>query len=239
MVSRSSRCQREPASEKISDRYLGNRIGFAGSMLVFDQVELARNVGLQSELYAVGLNGRGYARLTRDARAADPDVSPDGQTIVCTIQRADRRELATLVIQSNAPRVDPPATLVSEAGAQFASPRWSLDGRWIAAERGPSEIVLIDPGTRQLARTIATSARGRTIGPAWLPDGRMLFASDAEGGGFACIESTGDLEIDRLEESSSDHAGRLARRPPHARVRGPPPDGHDLFGVTRSADWNR
>ena len=28
-----------PRPEKISDRYLGNRIGFAGSMLVFDQVD--------------------------------------------------------------------------------------------------------------------------------------------------------------------------------------------------------
>jgi Tol biopolymer transport system component len=227
--------------EKISDRYLGNRIGFAGSMLVFDQVELVRNVGLQSELYAVGLDGRGYTRLTRDARAADPDVSPDGQAIVCTRQRADRRELVTFVVQSNAPRVDAPETLVSEAGAQFASPRWSPDGRWIAAERGPSEIVLVDPVTRQLARTVATSARGRTIGPAWLPDGRLLFASDAEGGGFRLyrIDLT-SLESDRLEGVVNATTPGVSRDGRTLVFVGYTPDGHDLFSLSlESADWNR
>ena len=85
------------ASRKVANRYLGTRVGFAASEIVFDQMEIENQVGLQSDLYAVGAGGH-TRRLTHGARAGDPDVSPDGSTIVCTVQRADRRELATLPV---------------------------------------------------------------------------------------------------------------------------------------------
>src|SRR6185295_12561496 len=81
---------------EVTSRYLGNQASAADGLLVFDQSELVHNVGLQSDLYAVEQDGGRARRLTHLARAADPDVAPDGRTIVCTIQAADRRYLATL-----------------------------------------------------------------------------------------------------------------------------------------------
>ena len=53
-----------------------------------------RSVALKSDLYLIDPQSGDRRRLTREARAADPDAR-DG-TIVCTIQMEDRRAVATL-----------------------------------------------------------------------------------------------------------------------------------------------
>ena len=50
-------------------------------------------------LCSVDAAGRSVTRLTRGARAGAPDVSPDGKTVVCTIQQANGRALATLPLE--------------------------------------------------------------------------------------------------------------------------------------------
>lgn len=166
------------ASRAIATRYLGNRLGVAGSTLVFDQVEIVRSVGRQSDLYAVDTNRGAVRRITDGARAADPDVSPDGTTLVFTIQHADRRELAIAPLAAAFQIM--PKVLASAAEVSFASPRWSPDGKAIVAERrirgGASEIVLVDPadgGTRVLV------PRGRNAGPVWSADGSTIYFARA------------------------------------------------------------
>ncbi len=171
---------------QIATRYRGNRLADARDALVFDQLELVAHVGLQSDLYAVPVGGGATRRLTRGARAADPDVAPDGETIVCTVQETGRRILATLTLPA-AGETAAPAPFLSEPSTEFSSPRWSPDGRSIAVERrrlgGPSEIVLIDVGTRAVRTLVASTARNTL--PAWLPDGTaILFSSDRDGGPF-------------------------------------------------------
>lgn len=175
------------APRQIATKFLGGRISASGGALVFDQVEVVHNVGLQSDLYVVQQEGGRARRLTVGARAADPDVSPDGRTIVCTVQSADRRGLATMPF-SAVGSAAAPAPLVSEPSTDFSSPRWSPDGRSIVAERrqleGPSEIVIVDAATGH-ARTIVSSAAARNVSPVWLPDGKtVLFASDRNGAPF-------------------------------------------------------
>jgi hypothetical protein len=172
---------------EVTTNYLGRQIAASSGLLVFDQVEVVNQVGLQSDLYTVSQNGGRARRLTSGARAGDPDVSPDGRTIVCTVQSADRRALATLALAPG--RAAQPAVLISEASTDFSSPRWSPDGRAIAVERrvlgGPSEIVVVDRATGQ-ARAIASSPDGRNVTPFWLADGKtVLFASDRGGAAFA------------------------------------------------------
>ncbi len=220
-------------------RYLGRQIAAAGSRLIFDEIEVVNQVGLQSDLYAVNRDGGAKTRLTRGARAADPDVSPDGTTIVCTLQRADRRELATLRVTAGG---DDPVTLISEAGVSFSSPRWSPDGRWIAAERGTDEIVLIDPVAKQVRGPIAASPDGRAVMPEWMPDGHLMFASDREGRGFRIYRTDPETsETWRLEGTGPD-----ARSPdvsPDGRSLvfvGYTVDGYDLFLLPMdSATWSR
>jgi Tol biopolymer transport system component len=224
---------------RLTDRYLGDRIGFAGSRLVFDEIEIENQVGRQSDLYAVSLDGSSRVRLTRGARAADPDVSPEGQTIVCTIQRADRRDLATLRLPAGG-NTSAIRTLVSEPRQHFDAPRWSPDGRVIAAERGRGEIVLIDPVAGRVLEVVPASIGGRSISPAWTPDGALLFASDREGGGFRVYRTNVRThETWRLEGTGPD--ARFAELSPDGRTLvflGYTADGHDLFSIAAdSARW--
>ncbi len=230
------------APRRVTTRYLGGRLSTIGDTLVFDALELVRNVALQSDLHAVAMDGGPPRNLTRHARAGDPDVSADGRTIVCTLQLTDRRALATLPYSST-PALGQPVVLVSEAATEFSSPRWSPDGRAIAVERrrlgGPSEIVVIDPASGS-ATTVASSARGRNVGPIWRPDGRaILFASDREGGAFRIYElETATATTRRLEGTGSGQSPALSPDGATLVFVGYTADGYDLFSLPMtSAAW--
>jgi hypothetical protein len=212
----------------VTTRYLGSRIGFAGDEVVFDQVELVQQVGLQSDLYAASPDGR-VRRLTREARAADPDVSPDGRTIVFTVQRADGRGLATMAMPV-AGEIGTPTPLLEDLSTDWSSPRWSPDGRWIAAERrtlhGPSEIVLVDPAAGSVRRLVA-SATDRHVTPTWSADGRsVLFARSSMSTGFQILS----VDVERGALSRLNATGPTAHSP------APAPDGGSLVYVGYTGD---
>src|SRR5688572_5113088 len=163
----------------VSRRYPGGAIGVAGDRLLVDEIDLVRSVALQSDLYLVDPRSGERRRVTREARAADPDVAADGTSVVCTIQMADRRALATFTLAAP----DQPATpqiLVSEAGVDFAIPRWSPEGQSIVAERrqvgGPATIAIVDVPTRAV-RALANLPGGRAGSPIWTPAGSAVLFS--------------------------------------------------------------
>src|SRR5262249_58647606 len=125
-----------------------DRTSVRGNWVVFDQLEFVRSAGLVSDLYAVRADGEYGERLTRNARAAAPDLSPDGKQIVCTVQAIGRRALALVDFRPFG--VSTPTVIVDDPDADFNGPRWSPDGRSIVAERRRSsgyELVLIDPAS--------------------------------------------------------------------------------------------
>jgi hypothetical protein len=170
------------ASRKLADRYLGERVSIANGRAYFDQQELVRNVGLQGDLYAVTLRDGRVERLTRGARAADPDVSPDGRTIVYTVQQSGRMSLVLRPIETTAVavRLGPPRVLRDDPDTQYAAPRWSPDGRIVSAERRRlherPDVVLIDVPRRAIVARVTADA-GRVGEPEWLPDGSRLIVS--------------------------------------------------------------
>jgi dipeptidyl aminopeptidase/acylaminoacyl peptidase len=148
---------------------------------------MVRNTAMLSDIYAVSVRDGAVRRLTQEARAADPDASPDGRTIVCTVQESGRRILATFQIPAPG-QTAAPVPLLAEAATEFSAPRWSPDGRSIVAERrrlgGPSEIVIVDVATRHVTPLVSTRA-GRNMTPVWLPGGAgVLFSSDRDGKPF-------------------------------------------------------
>jgi dipeptidyl aminopeptidase/acylaminoacyl peptidase len=213
---------------RVADRFLGSRIGIAGDRLVFDQLDYVNQVALRSDLYSVSENGGPVQRLTENARAVDPDVSPDGRTIVCTIQSADRRALATMPVPASGEMASP-VLLTEDASVDYSSPRWSPDGRSIAVERrrvgGPSEIVIINRDTRE-ARVVVSSTDARNVTPAWLSNATILFASDRGGGPFAIYA----VELASGAMRKLEGAGLSAQSPAVS------PDGTELVFVGYTAD---
>jgi len=218
--------RREPM--RVTTSYLGSRVGFAGDEVVFDQIERVRNVGLQSDVYAVRPGTGEVRRLTREARAGDPDVSPDGRTIVCTIQRDEGRALGTMTVPGPG-QLGMPAVLVGEAHEEWASPRWSPDGRWIAAERrsrgGPSDIVLVDP-VSGVVRTLVSSSAARNVSPAWTRDGRRVLFASGQHEGFHIFSV----------DVASGALARLIDTGPSAQSPDVSPDGASLLYVGYTAD---
>ncbi len=176
------------APQAITERYLGSTAALGSADIYFDQMELRRNVALFSDLYAWSRATGAVRPLSRDARLFDPDLSPDGQTLVCVQNTTGRRSLMLVRIGpgTNSGVIPSSAitTLLTEADTQFNAPKWSPDGRTIAVERqrlgALPEIVLVDVST-QTARVLASVPDTRFATPAWRPDGKAVIAAMAPG----------------------------------------------------------
>jgi hypothetical protein len=227
---------------QIATRYLGNQIGAQGGLLAFDQLELVHNVALQSDVYVIDEMQHRVRRVTHLARAADPDIASNGRTVVCTVQRADRRDVATFEMPSAG--FATPSILVSEAGTEYSSPRWSPDGRSIAVERrelgGPSEIAIVDLASRRV-RTLVSSRSARNVTPRWLSSATLLFASDRDGKPFSIYRVDVDTGVIRRLNGTGASALAPVVSPDGETIVfvGYTTDGYDLFSIPlASASWS-
>ncbi len=208
------------APARLVSRYLGATTAIDRGTIYFDQLEQRRNAGLYSDLYALDRASGRVERLTSEARLLDPDLSPDGTTLVCVQDASGRRDLVLVRLPERAGlKAFRPAlnagitTLVSDPDTQFNTPRWSPDGRTIAVERHvpgrQSEIVLIDVATRA-ARTIASDRRARFVTPAWRPNGHaVVVAADFDDGPFNLYE----IAVDVAAQFAANDEPPPARRP--------------------------
>jgi hypothetical protein len=218
---------------RVAWRALGGRTSVAGGWVVFDQLERIRSVALHSDLYAVREAGGDVRRLTVEARAGDPDLSPDATRIVCTVQRSGRRALALLAFDPSATRT--PEVLLDDEAADLAGPRWSPDGRTIVAERrraGVHELVLIDPQTRGV-RTLVSRRDARSITPSWTSDGAsILFAADPGEEPFnVFVVTVATGEVRRVTDTLG--GAKFPELAPDGTLTyvGYTPEGYDLFAV--------
>jgi len=163
----------------LATRYLGSTVGVGQERLVFDQQELRRNVALVSDLYSYDWSTKEVRALTRDERLQDPDLAPDGRSIVCVRAARGRRELVLVRLDSGRVRPDI-VTLISEPETQFDTPRFSPDGRLIAVARQRlgelSGIVIVDVSTGAVQMAAGDPA-ARIVTPTWTPDGRSVIAA--------------------------------------------------------------
>ena len=234
------------AVASIAPRRLGNRTSTRGDWIVFDQLERVRSVALYSDIYAVSTGGGAVRRLTVEARAADPDLSPDGRWIACTVQAGGRRALAVMEFRPD--DITPPRIIVDEAETDFTGPRWSPDGAQLVVERrrrsGLYELVLVDVATRQV-RPLVARANVRLVTPSWMPDGRsVLFAANVEDRPFNIYETSLDGAVRQVTDSTS--GAQSPELSPDARTLlyvGYTANGYDLFSVPvdrarwRPVDW--
>jgi Tol biopolymer transport system component len=231
----------EPAD--LGWRFLGDRVSPAREAIFLDQLEIARNVSLFADLYAIDRCGGqpNPRRLTSGLRASDPDVSPDGRRLAITLVQSGRRSLAVIALDSTGRQIESDATPIVIAAADevtsFEAPRWSPDGRFIAAERRgpgvPSAIVLLASAGGK-PRTLFSEPGARSVTPAWTPDGRtVIFAAERAGAPFNLYA----VDVDTGHRYQVTDLSTSASSPdvsPDGRTIafvGYTPDGFDLFTI--------
>ena len=154
--------------------------------LVFSQQDYIDRFHVRGDLYSVR-NGS-EVRLTHGARLSAPSVRADGEIVAVQTTPGSTR----LVRVSRDGREIYPITTAA-LDTQWAAPRWSPDGRHIAAVRivgAPNEIVVLDTA----GRVGDTPVRERAVlrSPAWTPDGSgLLFTSDVSGAAQLSLVSAG------------------------------------------------
>jgi len=166
----------------IAERYFGSTTAVGRDVVYFDQVEIARNVALTGDLYVWSRRTGDTTRITKGARLHDPDLSPDGARLTAVREHDGQRDLVVVSkLSGHEPAID---VVAADSETQFNAPRWSPDGRSIAAERHrsgwDSELVLVDVESRAV-RVAAGPAGARIVTPSWRPDGRAILAAVATG----------------------------------------------------------
>jgi Tol biopolymer transport system component len=220
-------------SDRVAWRAFGNTTTIRNGWIVLDQLERVRSTALLSDLYAVKVSGGPVHRLTRQARAGDPDLSPDGRRIACSIQMTDRRAIA--IMDFDPPRVSAPRLLVSDEDSDYSRPRWSPDGRQLVAERriraAGFELVIIDAASGA-TRALVSHRDARLVTPSWSADGAtVLFSADLGDRPFDVFAvDVASGSVSRVTNTAG--GAQAAELSPDGRSLvyiGYTPDGYDLF----------
>ncbi len=143
----------------------------------------------QYDLYVYLFEGKRTVRLTDGLRAESVDISPDGKTLVLTMNEQGRRAIALAKMPAISKRIKPvtkDSLLYRHPSApyeQYYLPRWSPDGKRIAVTQHLYEgrsirIFEVDASGRGL--TLLKEFSGENVelrDPSWSEDGNSLLVS--------------------------------------------------------------
>lgn len=155
----------------------GANVPLRDGSLLYAQLDFTAPSQVRSDLYRSASDGH-VTRLTRGARLVEPDARASDGTIVA-VQLAPAR--SSLVLLDSIGRFQR-LLRGAEPDETWSEPRWSSDGRMIAAVRrrhgGEFSLVLLDPVTD----SSAVVDRGPYLisSPAWLGD-RVTYITEESG----------------------------------------------------------
>ena len=218
-------------------RRLGRRNGvepnvpLADGGLLYAQLEFTSPYEMRSDLY-VTRAGR-TRRLTHGARLSTPDARRSDDAIVA-VQAAPG---TTRLVRVSADGRTIAALTTTSPDTQWAEPRWSPDGRRLAATRiasdGVADIVVLDT----LGAVVQVIAQRRSVesSPAWSADGRHLVFTSERGGSTeiyeAAVADSGASAPPTLRRLSTTAAGVF--------YPAPSPDGRAITAALFRADGYR
>lgn len=178
----------EGVPERITRRNgLDVNVPLGGDSTLYGQVDYVDPYTIRYDLYEGEAGAQ--RRITRGARLTQPDVREDGSIIAVQLQAAGSR----LVRVTRTGAITP----VTRRD-MWAEPRWSPDGRHIAAAQllanGEQRIVVLD--TLGAVLRVVAGSRAVFASPSFTPDGaRLVWTSDRSG--------RMQLETTRIRESGA------------------------------------
>ncbi|MBU0508429.1 hypothetical protein KKH27_06295, partial [bacterium] len=167
-----------------------------GSGIVFARRGVRSSTGSrQFDLYLYLFDDKKTVRLTNGFRAESGDVSPDGSTLVLTINESGRRDLALAPMPDyrarkvkSLSREDLSYRLEALPHEQYYLPRWSPDGKHVAVAchrvdgRGVRIFAMHEQGERLVKEREFDGELLELRDPSWSEDGRsLLVAWDVDG----------------------------------------------------------
>ena len=165
---------------RLATRYLGSTTAPGRDRIYFDQVEQRRNSGLYSDLYALSRADGRVRQVTSEARLLDPDLSPDGGTLVCVQNRPGQRDLVLVRLKPDTTsagaqlvRLKPDATSAGVAAPAAVASGFSRTSA--NTRRGGGS-----PGVAQgfspavTLTTLIAEPDTQFDAPKWSPDGRTI-----------------------------------------------------------------
>ena len=127
------------------------------------RIVYVREVGSDREIYTVQPDGSGLRVISAESGGTDPDWSPDGRSIVATLETA-----VWAVHLMDADGLNPRPVMQTASGRD---PSFSPDGASIAFARSGIWVVGVDgTGLRRVVR----GGRDLDFGPNFSPDGRWI-----------------------------------------------------------------
>ncbi|MCK5504770.1 MAG: PD40 domain-containing protein, partial [Thermodesulfovibrionia bacterium] len=147
--------------------------------LYFTQAELSNGYNVYQDIYSYNLKDESVSRITKDIRAKDVDVSPDGNQLVFVRVETGRQNIALLSIKRGIIE-----DITDMNGSALSSPRWSNDGGHVLFSKhndsGKTSIEILNVDTGKIETLTADDSYN--IHPAWSPDGKfIIFSSDRTG----------------------------------------------------------
>ncbi len=186
------------------------------------------------EIWVMEADGSRVSRVVgKPGSGRQPRWSPDGHRLAFISRRRGWSQIWLIdapVPRRGRPAADPKppeATVLTEPAIDVDSFEWAPDGRRIAvmAHRGPEssdthQIALIDLATG--ASQIVAGEQSMDVGARWLPDGSLLYVSDADGW-FQVVKRTADGHDRILLTAGEREHGEPSGGPGAAPL--PSPDG--------------
>ncbi len=169
-------------------RAFGNSLTFDGNCdVIYDTLAVSERRYRLFDLYRQPHGTRGEnssERLTRGARTREPDVSPDGKSVVFVTNDRGTTTLRLAVLDDLGELTRVRTLVPSAPDDQVYTPRFSPDGRYVAygvwTRGGYRDVRLLELASG----TVTEVTRDRAIDqqPTFSPDGRWLyFTSDRTG----------------------------------------------------------
>ncbi|NJD90671.1 MAG: peptidase S9, partial [Geobacter sp.] len=153
--------------------------------LFFSQAALSLAGNLYQDLYSYNLKEKKVRRLTKGARASDPDLSPDGRKLLFITKSVQSQQLAMIDLSSlDSMPETVPEVIRNYADARLSSPRWAPDNKNIlfikTGNTGRSTLHLVDSAAKTERELLSTDAA--ILAACWHPDGRsIIYSADING----------------------------------------------------------